>query len=190
VTARLEVERVVADWLISDVNARIAVVPRDSADPVPPAIAAFSDPLYPNTLIGVFDPTRHPWVAEKKEPPVSPALYVMCQGPVLMMGEPYPAGQIRATTAPIRVAIRYLTTNRDAAVARRDGCYTLRGVARSLRQLDKNEQSETGRLRNSIWFVLGEDPIEFHPVIETIGNARVSGAVVVHYLARDGAPEF
>ena len=190
-TARLEVERIVADWLCRDINTRLATVPVDTGDPLPPPIAAFGDAQYHTVNdLAVFDSTRHFWVTERKQPPAVPALYVQVQGPIMMMGEPYPDGHIRATKAPIKLAIRYLTQNADAAAARRDGCYTMRAVARSLRELSKNEHGDVERVRNQISVVLGEDPMEFYPVVETVGNARVAGALVVHFLVRDGAPSY
>lgn len=191
-TARLEVERIVAEFLGDDINARLATVPVDGGDPQPPQIAPYVDAQYPTSgNIAVFSSTVHPWVSERKDPPAAPALYVMTQGPILMMGEPYPQGQIRATSSPVKLVVRYITNNLDSAVARREGCYTLRAVARSLRALSKSyNEPNTTMVRNGISVVLGQDPMEFWPVVESVGNARVSGALVVHYLVRDGDPEF
>lgn len=191
-TARLEVERIVAEWLGTDVNTRIATVPIDAGDQSPPQIASYTDAQYPTVgNIAVFGSTTHPWVSERKDPPAAPALYVMTQGPILFSGEPYPQGQIRKTVSPVKLVVRYLTTNMDSAIARRDGCYTLRAVARSLRELSKSyNQPNTGMVRNGISVVLGEDPMEFWPVVESVGNARVAGAIVVHYYVRDNNPEF
>ncbi len=192
-TGRLEVERAVADWLGSDVNSRISSVPVDTGDPIPPAIADFvasgigADVVTPGNL-AIFDSTRHQVVAAKQAPPAYPALYVMSQGPVLFKGEPVPAGQIRYAAAPVKIAIRYLTANTDVAASRRDGCYTLRAVARSIRQFSK---TQLPLVRNGIEMILGMDSLEFYPVVESIGaNGRVSGAVLVAYDVRDVNPEY
>lgn len=190
-SGRLEIERQVADWLGTDVNTRIATVPIDIGDTVPPPIAAYSasgsgdDVPTPGNL-AIFDSTRHQVVAAGQAPPVYPALYVMSQGPILLQGEPVPAGQIRYAAAPVKIAIRYLTANTDVAAARRDGCYTLRAVARSLRQFSK---TQLPLVRNGIELILGAS-MEFYPVAGTIGNGRVAGAVLVGYEIRDVNPEY
>ncbi len=191
-SGRLEIERQVADWLGSDVNTRITTVPVDAGDPLPPVIPTFMasgegvDVATPNNL-AIFDSTRHAIVASRQAPPAYPALYVMSQGPILFKGEPVPAGQIRYAAAPVKIAIRYLTANTDVAAARRDGCYTLRAVARSLRQMSKTQMP---LVRNGIEMILGMDPLEFYPVVESVGNGRVAGAVVVAYDVRDVNPEY
>ena len=190
-TMRLEVERIVSEWLVADVNQRIATVPMDGGDTLPPQIPPYADARYPKTTVAVFNSVTHPWVGERKPPPCAPALYVTVMGPILLRGEPYPSGQIRDTKAPVKVGIRYLTTNSDTAVARQDGCYTLRAVARSMRELSKSyNQPDTTMVRNGIAVVLGENDMEFWPTVEEIGNARVAGALVVHFFARDGQPEY
>jgi len=198
-TGRLEVERQVADWLGgaggaggTTVNAYIATVPVDSGDQPPPPIGGFTasalgvDVPTPGNL-AIFDSTRHQVVAAKQAPPQYPALYVMSQGPILFKGEPVPAGQIRYAAAPVKVVVRYLTANTDIAASRRDGCYTLRAVARCLRQMSKIDMP---LVRNGIEMILGQDPLEFYPVVESIGNGRVAGAVLVAYDVRDVNPEY
>lgn len=192
---RLEIVRAVADWLIDKggagfgVNAYIPTVPIDTGDNRPDTIAGFSSSDFPNTTIGVFDP-RHPWVAEGKEPPVYPALYVMAQGRLLLEGAPNPSGQIRRTLGSgAEITIRYVTQNTDKAAAMQAGEYTLRAVVRSLRQLDSND-NQAARTRNGIYMELSMDPIEYWPVQGSVGNARVAGAILVRYLARDGMPSF
>lgn len=189
-SGRLELERQVADWLGTDVNTRIAAVPIDVGDSVPPPISQYSasgsgdDVPTPGNL-AIFDSTRHQVVAAGQAPPAYPALYVMSQGPILMAGEPVPAGQIRYGNSPVKIAIRYLTANTDVAAARRDGCYTLRAVARSLRALSKTMPL----VRNGIEMILGAS-MEYYPVAGTIGNGRVAGAVLVGYEIRDVNPEY
>jgi len=193
-TARLEVERMVADWLggSGTINAYISSVPRDGGDAAPPAIAAYTasgignDVATPGNL-AIFDPTRHEVAALMKEPPTYPALYVGCQGPILFKGEPTPAGQIQYASAPVKLVVRYITSNTNAAAARRDGDYTLRAISRSLRALSKTMPL----IRNGINVILREDPLEFYPVLASIGNiGRVAGAVVTNWDIRDQQPEY
>jgi hypothetical protein len=191
-TARLELERIISDWLMSDVNARIAAVPKDASDPVPQAIATYTDTTYTtNQTIAVFNSVTHPWVAEWKSPPADPAIYVVARGPFIFAGEPTPDGRVRKTVVPAKVGIFYIRENADAAIARRDGSYTLRAIARSIRELDKEAPaSDAARLRNGINVVLSEGPQEFYPTVTTVGNHRVSGALVLNYHVRDENPAY
>lgn len=189
-TARVELERIVADWLMTHVNPYIASVPRDGGDPAPPAIAAYTDTSEAaNQALAVFSSVTHRCVAEWKAPPASPALYVVARGPILFRGEPTPDARVRKLAVPAKLGIFYVTSNADAAVARRDGSYTLRAVARTIRELDKTG-NESSRLRNGINVVLCEGPQEFHPVVSSIGNHRVSGALVLNYDVRDEQPTY
>jgi len=183
-SGRLELVREVADFLISDVNNRIANVPKDVGDAAPPAIAT-----YKNT-IAVFDETRHDWVADKKEPPIGavPCLYVRATGVLAMKGEPTPDGQIRETRSPSNLAILYLTANGAPAKAMQDGYYTLRAVARSLRELSK-DANYASRQRNGINVVLGET-MDFWPIGGAVGQNRIAGALIVGYYVRDQNPSY
>jgi len=186
-TARVELERMVSDWLGTDVNTRIAAVPVDAGDPQPPPIASYGDSAYPTAGgLAVFDSTRHPWVADRKQPPAAPALYVIVRGPIFFDGEPEPTAHRRVTSVPAKVGVHYITGDADSANARRDGSYTMRAVARSLRALSRTMPL----LRNGINVVLGQGPMEFYPVVEAVGNHRVSGSLVVNYLVRDQNPEY
>lgn len=191
-TARLELERILSDWLMTDLNARIAAVPRDAGDPAPPPIAAYTDTTYAaNQTIAVFNSVTHPWVAEWKSPPADPAIYVMARGPFIFAGEPTPDGRVRKTVVPAKVGIFYVRDNADAAGARRDGSYTLRAIARSVRELDKEAPaSDAARLRNGINVVLSEGPQEHYHTVSTVGSHRVSGALVLNYHVRDENPAY
>jgi len=181
-TARVELERIVSEWLANDVNARIAAVPVDAGDPQPSPIATYVDTLYPTTNDrAVFNSVTHPWVAEWKSPPASPALYVVARGPFIFSGEP--------TVVPAKLGIFYVRDSADAAIARRDGSYTLRAIARSVRELDKND-NYLSRLRNGINVVLSEGPQEFYHTVTAVGNHRVSGALVLNYHVRDENPAY
>lgn len=191
---RLETVRMVADWLQNTsfgVNNYLATVPRDAGDPVPPLISAWTDPDRAQVqALAIFDETRHKWAANRQEePPATPGLSVIAQGRILTSGEATPDGQIRATTAPVQIAIRYLTVNANLARAVQDGDYTMRAVARSIREFCRSS-NENARKRNNVLIVLPEDPMEFYPIVEVVGDARVAGALVVNFQVRDYAPAF
>lgn len=184
---RLELVRITADWLKDTtygVNAKIPGVERDAGDAVPPLIADWTPESGPAT-IAVFDETRHDWVARKQAPPARPALYVMAEGGVDLAGEV--GTYIRDTTRPAVVIIRYVSDKADRAVQITDAEYTLRAVVRSLRELMRNA-NVAARTRNNVAIELMQDPVTLAPVIEAVGEYRVTGAVVVNYQARDCAP--
>lgn len=180
-------QRILVDWLQRDdlgVNHFLSRVPRDDGDAVPPAI-----PTVEGYGPAIFDETRHSWVAERKDPPATPALYVMMEGPVEVKGEPTPDGQIRATESPIAAIIRYISAESDLLKAIRDGEYTLRAVMRSVRELMRNVYV-TSRTRNGVAIVASVDPALYFPIVEAVGEYRVSGAVGLNLVARDNDPAF
>lgn len=187
---RLEAIRIVADWLKDTANAGvnhyIPLVPLDTED------AGMTVPLIGTDnkgVLGVYDITRHPWVANKQVPPVAPALYIMGEGGVEAQGEPTPDGQIRATKSPLVVVARYLTANSDSVLAQVHGEYTLRAVLRSLRELMKNTNA-MARTRNGILLEAMLDPVVIYPITETVGAFRVSGAIGINFHVRDVNPSF
>lgn len=183
---RLEIVRMIADWLLDStygVNAYLPSVPRDVGDSAPPNIADW------NSTLAVFDETRHLWVVQREPPPAVPALYVMCDSPVNMIGQPYPNGDVRTTNNPVAIAIRYLTSQSDRVQAHVDGEYTLRGVLRSIAELMKNA-NEASRTRNSIQLIAAVDPTVYFPIEETVGESTVSGAVLLNVEARDVSPSY
>lgn len=164
--------------------------PKDVADPFPPPIAEWTDPITPQPQKGlaVYDETRHDWASNRlMDPPTTPALSVIVQDRIQVTGEATPDGQIRRTHGPIQLAIRYLTANVDLAEGVRDGDYIVRAVIRSLRELSRN-QNEEARKRNSVLLELFEDPTEIYPIIEAVGDTYVAGAVVVNCRMRDYKP--
>lgn len=184
---RLETQRIFVDWFkhaTFGINSYIPTVPRDAGDPQPPFIAAWD-----TDDLAVFDETRHLWVAEKKDPPALPAIYVMGEGSLDVSGEPYPNGEIRVTEAPYVLVVRYITSVRDTVQAIREGEYTLRALLRSTRELMKNVNVDS-RTRNGVCVEIMDDPVSYLPVVETVGQSRVSGAVVMNLQIRDGSPSF
>lgn len=184
---RLEAQRIIGDWLKHasyGINQYIPTVPRDGGDPQPPLIATWN-----TTDLAIFNETEHVWVAERKDPPAVPCIYIMVEGPVEVEGEATPDGQIRTTTSPLTVVARYITANTDTVVAMRDAEYTLRALVRSLRELMKNA-NRASRVRNSIALEASLDPLVYFPVVEAVGQFRVTGAVGMNIEARDASPTF
>lgn len=193
---RIETTRIIADWLLhatKGANHYIPLVPRDGGDPAPPLLAAWVDPDTRHTQVtqfAVFDDTRHPWVIKKGEViPATPCLFVALVGPIDVTGEPWPNGDFRTTTTPAQVVIGYITDNEDLFAAVRDGEYTLRAVARSMRELMKNE-NEASNLRNGVRIIAMQPPMRYIPMNEVVGGGRMSGGLLVTLEAEDGTPSF
>ena len=183
---RLELVRMTAAWLKNatyGVNAKIPGVERDVGDVQPPDIAAWTPESGPATL-AIYDQADHDFMLEKKAPPASPALYVVCELPIEMIGEVMTIH--RRTTRDATVMVLYITDKSNRAEALRDGEYTLRAATRSLRDLLRNE-NYAARTRNNICIEVASN-ITYVPVTETIGSCRLAGALVITYRAIDAAP--
>lgn len=174
---RLETVRIIAEWLqdaTNGVNTKLASVPRDEGDPVPPSIEA------------IYDVTRHDWVVLRDDPPKVPCLYVMSEGGVLMTGEEM-TGTFRETQEPFAITVRYVRQGGvSLAAATRDGDYTLRAVMRSVFELMKGT-NVARRTRNSVC-ITTLDRATYVPIIEDVGNQQVTGAAVLEFTIRDAAP--
>ncbi|HMG19598.1 MAG TPA: hypothetical protein VK573_12805 [Gemmatimonadales bacterium] len=183
---RIELVRMTAAWLMDPtygVNAKIPGVERDAGDAVPPDIAAWTPEAGPAT-IAVFNEEDHEWVVDKKAPPASPALYVMGEGEIEMIGEVMTIQ--RRTTRDVPILIRYITDRSDKVVAKRDGEYTGRAIVRSLRELMRNGNF-AARTRNNVCIeFMGS--VSYVPMVEAVGSCRSMGAVVAFYRAIDAAP--
>lgn len=178
-------------WLIgaSGVNYYLPLVPKDAADPTIPLIADWTDPHTSVAEKSVFEETTHDWVAAKHDPPAFPAIYLMSEGSVDMVGTPTPNGEMRETSAPLVLTARYVTNLSDPRAARRNAEYTLRAMLRSMRELMK-DANDASRTRNSIKVVSMADPASYLPITEQVGNGFVSGALVVNLEMRDANPSF
>lgn len=183
---RLELVRMTAAWLknvTNGVNAKIPGVERDAGDAQPPLIADWTPESGPAT-VAVFNEADHEWVGEKNAPPASPALYVMGEGEIELVGEVMTIH--RRTTRDVPILIRYITDKADKAGSKRDGEYTGRAIARSLRELLRQE-NDAARTRNNICVEVATG-ITYVPHVEMVGSCRSTGAVVVFYRAIDAAP--
>lgn len=171
----LELERMTADWLDDatyGVNAQLATIPLDAGDSAPTDIA------------GVHDITRSKNVAQRKDPPNYPAIYVMADGAFEMEGEIMTnAGPRRTLSVPI--AVRVLVAEGDLEDGNRDARYYVRAIIKSMKAL--TEATPVLRTRNSICLErivsITHDPT----VAETLGESIVAGALVFTLEVRDGA---
>lgn len=189
---RIEATRIVADWLrdlTTGINAWLPSVPRDGGDPAPPQIAAWADPNDAGSGLAVFDDTRHAWVSLNGDPPATPCLIVKVTGSVDVTGSPWPNGEYRTTTAPIQVAVTYVVANADSPGAVRDGDYTLRAVARCVRELMK-DANDASRTRNSVKLIAQVNPLQYFALADVVGSARWAGGLVLNFEAEDGDPSW
>jgi hypothetical protein len=165
------------------VNAKIPGVERDAGDVVPPDIAAWTPEGGPAS-VAVFNEADHDFVREKNAPPASPALYVMGEGEIEMIGEVMTIQ--RRTTRDVPVVIRYISDKSDKAEQARDGEYTGRAIVRSLRELMRNANF-AARTRNNICVEVMQS-VSYVPHVEAIGSHRSTGGVVAMYRVIDAAP--
>lgn len=200
---RIETIRVLADWLIDKnnvgfgINTLLPRVPVDQGDAPPKQIAAYLDPMFPDTTIAVFDETRHPWVIARTDSPVLPALYIMSEGPTRVKGMAWPNGQIRETIGGCVTTVRYVTSEANIPKALVDGDYVLRAVTRSVLALAldtlTNGQASPGdaaRTRNGMRIVTSEDAMEYWPVTGAVGNGMVAGGLKIRWRVRDQNSSF
>lgn len=190
---RIELTRVVADWLLHPdygVNAYIATIPRDAADPAPPFIAGWADTSGQAQVqeLAVFDDTRHEWVARRGDPPALPCLVVGIPDVIDMTGEPWPDGQYRTSDIDIELAVAYISASEDEFRSIRDGEYTLRAVARSVRELTRNV-NEASCLRNGVRLCT-VTRMRYTPLREAVGAGRMAGGLTLSIHAEDGDPSW
>lgn len=137
----------------------------------------------PPDVAFIGDSVDDPVVIQGKEPHSLPAIYVKLDGPASFDGM---IGTDRRIGDKVALAIRYLTHHGDPEEAVKDTGHTLRAIVKSLNVLHSNAQ-EAARTSNGIYLVActlllaGEWS-------EAVGNAKVTGAVVVHYEVRDLNP--
>lgn len=183
---RLELVRMIAAWLkdgTNGVNAKIPGVERDVGDAQPPLIAAWT-PDGGSPTIAVFNEADHDFVREKKPPPASPALYVMGEGEIEMIGEVMTIQRRTQRDAP--VVIRYISDKSDKAEQARDGEYTGRAIVRSLRELMR-QANENARKRNNICIEY-QSSVSYVPHVEAVGSHRSTGGVVSMLRCIDANP--
>lgn len=171
----LETLRATTDWLnnaTKGFNALIVTLPVDAGDEGLRKTAAF-----------INDQTRDDRVAITSDPPNTPALYVVSDGPVGAEGE---VKTIYRDADHVAVAIRYIINNADDAEANAQVLYALRAIMRSIRELMRNENI-AARTRNSV-VIESCQSATFGRVEESAGAAVAAGAVVVVFKVRDKSP--
>lgn len=183
---RLEVVRMVADWLrdpTNGVNAQIPNVPLDEGDEMPPLIPVVESE--DGEAPAIYDATRHEWVARRQDPPNLPCLYITTEGPVDLNGEEM-TGTYNDTETGMVVAVRYLVAEADLQKGIAAGEYTLRAVKRAMKVFMAQEH-DADRTRNFIC-IYALDRVSYHPVVEGVGQSRVAGALTLEFNVRDAAP--
>jgi len=83
----------------------------------------------------------------------------------------------------VEVAMRYLTREKNAKLARRDAAYSARGILASLRQLAAGGQEASRQLRGIQ--LVTRTKLEFQTLYVPIGDGFCSGLFLVTYVYRD-----
>jgi hypothetical protein len=165
-----ELVRIVADWLEDatyGVNAQLDLVPRDNGDAQPADVT-------------IVDETRDNRPARGRVPEGDgPVVTVAMQGLTHMTETVMEDGYLAAD-----IVVQYAAKNVDAWKAKRDGNYTLRAVAWSLRRLRRTDANAAARVRNSV-AVIALDPVRFDPWFERVEDTLVVGTLTVPVTARD-----
>jgi hypothetical protein len=165
-----EAIRMVADWLAdatNGVNALLLVVPVEAGD-VP-------DPVTVN------DSTRHPWVSRDEVPHEkfaanAPILAVSLFDQLAVRNNPQLLVQAWGD-ADLVLAIRYISSHSDSAVAERYASYTMRAARGSLSLLGRQENLAS-RERNKVRIKQVQD-VNVVPVNAVVQDVTVLGGLSV-----------
>jgi hypothetical protein len=177
----LELVRMVTDRLADaalGVNAMLQTLARDEPTDVDPAALA---------VLFIGDETRDLHVAELREPPATPAIYVAEDGPLAVEGEVFTdthRDTLPGAGVPIAVRLILRGTNTVELVQAR--CYYMRATVKSLKTLLDNASAGATE-RNGI-SLEGCESFTYGRWSEQIGNAKTAGAVVMVVKGRDNAP--
>ncbi len=174
----LETTRILADWLgrqnlerVGGFNDKLLSLPLDVGD------------KRPRTITEISDITRDEQVATRRDPYSLPAIYVIPDGDFEMEGE---VSTNNREASEVPVAIRYLTDDYESYQAWQATMYSLRAIVKSLKVLAE-DTNQGDRTRNNVC-ILSFNSIDQLLVTETVGNSRVTGAVVVSCYVRDASP--
>lgn len=169
----LEAARIVSDWLqhpTYGVNAMLALVPKDGAESPPPVVTFEDEVSDPRAAVG-------------RPGPLWPALQIDVLG-VDVVENQVVADQGDGSGV---VRIRYVTANAKAHDAKRDGSYTIRAVAWSLRKLNQLAH-EGSRTRNQIRLLPArQGAITVRPFYEELEDTVVTAVCLAPYDFRDFA---
>ena len=170
----LEAARIVREWLghpTYGVNAMLALVPRDGGDPAPPSVVAIEDEV------------TNPRAAVGRPATSLPALQVDVLG-VDVIENQVVTDQGDGTCV---VRIRYAAAKANVADAKRDGSYTIRAVAWSLRTLYR-QSNEASRTRNSLRLLPArQGELTVRPYYEELDDRVLVGVCLAPYALRDFA---
>lgn len=173
---RLEVVRIVADWLAdgtNGVNALLPGIPLDGGDSTPPVIASIVDETRSGVAARRHFPEDHP----------TPALFVFTGRDARLMGEVH----THLRDAEISVTIGYVQKAATTENGLRDAFYTMRAVERSLKKLQE-QANEASRTRNNIAIIAAREFVYPNVFAEVGGLVMTAGVEAVYELVRDYAP--
>jgi len=175
----LESVRIISDWLQDatyGVNAKLAGVPLDGSDTVPPDIVTFLE----ETTSGVVARGRLP-----EDEALLPCLAVLQRGAVELpatVGTSHQEGDVP-------IAIWYGARDKDSEDGRKDAYYTMRAVRRSLRELFKDDATpKAARSDRSGISLSPSGTVSLQPVFTLEGDTSVSAALELTVKARDSSP--
>jgi len=173
---RLEVARMVADWLqdgTKGVDAKLAVLVADGSDVIPTTVPTIVDETRnQSAAVGRLDDLTLPAITVH----VSEVRY---QQPEFLQPTGY-------ADAEVTVLIRYAERTENPATARVNGCYVVKAILGSLRELHMNAQAAS-RTRNNVQMVACEGLLEVG-LTEEVGDAWLVAGVEARYLARTIVP--
>lgn len=168
----LETARIISDWLqhpTYGANALLALVPRDAGDPVPPSVASFEDEVS-EPRAGVGRPAM-----------VIPALQID------VLGADVIDNQVVSDLGDGNVVarVRYAASKAKTHEAKRDGSYTMRVVAWSLRILNR-QAHEGSRTRNGVRLIPArQGAITVRPFYEELEDTVITAVCLAPYDFRD-----
>ena len=173
----LEAIRIVNTWLqdgTNGVNAKLAGVPLDGSDTVPPNIVTF------------IEETSNAPLARGRVPEAAASLPCLA---VLQSGEMVAPAHIGTTyhDADITIGIWYVARDRDSEDGRRDDMYTIRAIRQSLTELFKDANVANRKRGKVQMFPSGE--ITVPPLFTMQDDAPISGAVELRVKVRDTDPD-
>lgn len=173
---KLEACRLVAnalDDVTLGVNARLASVPRDGSDAVPPDLAL------------IDDETRNPFAARGQMPEDDdqyPCLLVglMDQGNTL---DPHQKTGVR--DGSVQLLVRYGARQVDSARGAQDAYYTFRAVERCLTAWINGDPATREMNDVAVWYA---ERCDIVPLWEPVGDKIVTGGMILSYRLRDLDP--
>ncbi len=166
----VETLRMHKTWL-TDVThgavAKIAAVPLEAGDAAPPA------------LVDVVEETSDEATGGEGLPANPPCLGMLAE---ILADAPDPAMNDMGDGV-IRVLLRYLTRQTNAAIARRDAAYSMRGILASLRLFAAGGQEASRSLRGVQ--LITRTQLTCETLYVPVGDGFCSGLITATYIYRD-----